>query len=304
MAANGKWCRRWWNYVTCKIVARTKDVSTTTATSTAYARFVNVARKRIICAFFFGVWLFYIYIGILIATFATHQDEERCRFRASFVHSLCFCNQINPAIRHLIPHTKPSVVSYLISCFISSYSFHFIVSDGMLLLATFCFVPFHSPSHTHCRFHITRGVWRRRCTRVFRWMTLIQAAMSTLSKRNNIQPIEQQHYTLLLLLLVFRSIRVLWCACVRAAVCVAIFIRSSHSLFIRSRANFSFFSAFQLIFLTLFFFSFSPQLLVVHSLLYFCCCSWLQAIRLLWSFSPHRLIGCLIISKHILCWLR
>lgn len=36
----------------------------------------------------------------------------------------------------------------------------------------------------------------------------------------------------------------------------------------------------------------------------FCCYLALCGIRLLWSFSPHRLIGCLIISKHILCWLR
>lgn len=82
---------------------------------------------------------------------------------------------------------------------------------------------------------------------------------------------------------------------VRAAVCEAIFIRSSLSLFNSSRANFSFFS-------TSFFFYSSTVLRSCTRAPVFVLR--FGGHRLWWSLSPHRLIGCLIISKHILCWLR
>lgn len=124
MAANGKY-RRWRNYVTCKIVARTKDVSTasTLHTLSPTSRDYNNLHSfylPLMCFFFLLSGCdFYVYIGILIAAMAiaaktlcddgrAHTHRERWLMLMSSIFrsfALFLRNQINPAPSVIPFHT-------------------------------------------------------------------------------------------------------------------------------------------------------------------------------------------------------
>lgn len=166
--------------------------------------------------------------------------------------ALFLCNQINPAIRHLIPRSaRASVaagcVSYLISCSISSYLFHSFPSAGIFLLQfSFC-VPFSASrsmiaSCPHLRrygaFYLS--IW----VDDFNSSSNVDTSQTKQYWIYEATPAPNSPFYLLFDTNYFFSLHS-WnreCVRARAAVCVAIFIRSSLSLFNSSRANFSFFT--------------------------------------------------------------